>query len=204
MKRYFCKLFMVQLGMALVLGAGCNKKEETRYYVPEYLKQYALFKEGSYWIYKNEITGDNDSNYITIPPLVKYTQYYSYDPICQTCETKYEGNPLRGSFLTNNDCDFSFSITGGYCLLNRSFNAGFVFKLDQYDTYKELMIFDSLQINGNNYRDVLNTQYIYTTNNNDSTILTFYLVKGIGLVKFNQRINDKDTTWSLIRCNAKQ
>ena len=43
---------------------SCKKNKD--YPVPEEMKQYFVFQKGSYWIYKNDSTGEIDSTYVNI------------------------------------------------------------------------------------------------------------------------------------------
>jgi len=49
------------------LLSSCNK-EIPEYYIRQELKDYGMFLNGSYWIYRNDSTGETDSVYVTNQP----------------------------------------------------------------------------------------------------------------------------------------
>ncbi len=185
----------------ILLVSSCSKKNVETIYIPEYLKQYGVFQVGSYWVFKNELTGIIDSSFIVSPPYFYFYQSSDLsEPAIQECDERYEGTFLGVSNLIPDDYSIGFkSGTEGNCLKNKTFQPGYIFQEDQFDSYKEINSFDSLIVNNVKYYNVLNTQYESESYKGDSILLTFYLVKSIGLIKYDQRIGDQDTTWSLLR-----
>ena len=89
MKRYI--FISTAFLMILFPIVGCKKKHVVTEYIPPELKEYALFQPGSFWIYRNEVTGATDSTYISKKP--EFT-YYSvgYDAITtEICNIFYGG-----------------------------------------------------------------------------------------------------------------
>jgi len=58
----------------ILLVSSCSKKNVETIYIPEYLKQYGVFQVGSYWVFKNELTGIIDSSFIVSPPYIYFNQ----------------------------------------------------------------------------------------------------------------------------------
>ena len=51
-------LFLVPL---LLLNVNCRKKKEVHYFLPEKIRELVMFKDGAYWVYKEQGSGDLDS-----------------------------------------------------------------------------------------------------------------------------------------------
>jgi hypothetical protein len=92
------------LAITAILGLlfhACKKEEPSTYYIPASLNEYAVFQPGSFWIYKNEVTGDLDSVFISSPPVFTYNHSggYDYDPIDEACQIKYFGSFIQTAYI---------------------------------------------------------------------------------------------------------
>ena len=199
------RFFICCLLLLILISPGCTKKKVETIYIPEYLKQYAVFQIGSFWVFKNEKTGEIDSSFIASPPYFSFYQNYPSDPRIQECYIDYGGTFISSGKLGYIGYSIGFKIgTDGTCLKYKAFKPGSVVYDGSMEIYKELGIYDSLVINNVVYYHVLNTQYQYPKNNGDTDYLTFYLEKSIGLIKFNYNYLHQDTTWSLLRYHVIQ
>ena len=146
-----------------------------------------------------------DSNFISVPPKFSFWANYSPNPTVQVCDILYGGTLIQGSELTIGLYTISFkSGNGGNCLKNKIFQPGYIDQEDQNHTYKEVNSFDSLIVNNVKYFNVICTQSQFVGYNGEKPLLTFYLGKYVGLIKYDQKIGDADTTWSLVRYNVIQ
>ena len=193
--------------LLLLTFFSCKKQKEVdTFYIPQFLKDYTFFNKGSYWIFKNEVTEELDSCYIISASNYFYHEGgYDTDPL-----TEHEMIIFQSSFLLEMDADIdqvnmSFHSTGGYCL--RASISPPIYNYGNNSKYEYFGELDTLKLNEINFLKVVNTQY--TMNGlgilpYNSYVLTFYLAKSIGLIKYRQQMDNYDTTWSLIRYHIEQ
>ena len=192
--KIFNNVFGVYFILLILIFSGCSKKDIPPTYIPEQLKSYAVFQVGSYWIYKNEITGEFDSTYILSTPRFFFLGSSQEFPNTERCSIRYGGTIFSGSILNPYEEDLLFSDgIDSPCLEFYDLPAGVV------SSFKTIAKFDSLKVNGKFYYNVINTSNYIAFANGDSTVYTFYLAKSIGLIKMNKSVNIQDTTWSIIR-----
>lgn len=203
--RKFDLVFWFFLILNLIFLQGCHKKEPSTVYIPEQLKVYSVFQVGSFWIYKNETTGEIDSTIIQVSPQFSYIQISGDGPIFEKCVINFD-SPLISSSYTYLD-EYWITLKNGLpsiCLRSTSFQPGYIYAYNQFSYFKNISYSDSLIINDNVFYNVMNTLYKTITLNLDTITYTFYLAKSVGLVKLNIKINNNDTTWSLIKHHAVQ
>jgi hypothetical protein len=204
---------ILSLLLAFIVAASvfsCKKEKTFTDLVPEELKPYSMFQVGSYWIYRNEQTTKLDCTYIKSPPEF-YFYYYESGSKTQSMGLQY-----NGSFISQTYCGpygggtSSYSLTyrivgrNGISLISSHITPGYVSK-ESYWEYKVLSITDSLNLNNVKYNEVITTQYkMVSSPSMDSIVLTFYLAKKIGLIKFDKKVNSTDTIWSLMRSHTLQ
>ena len=110
----------LMLAILSLTFTNCSKHDEVfnnevkTNYIPADLKEYAIFKPGSFWLYKNEITGKIDSTYLADSLYFIYSHEggYDYDPILERCLIRY-----RGSFIQQADIS-----SNGYVLFFKTFS----------------------------------------------------------------------------------
>jgi hypothetical protein len=197
--------FYIGIAFFLLLS-GCTKKEGQTYYLSDYIKQFSVFQVGSYWVYKNENTGEIDSSFIKSSPSFSIYQSGYSDPKIQECFIDYGGPFISSGHLGNLGYQIGFMNIGinGACLKSKPFQPGSSIYDGSEGTYKELSIYDSLIVNDVVYHQVLNTQDQYPKNNGDTDYMNYYLVKSIGLIKFKYHYHNQDTYWSLLRYHVVQ
>jgi hypothetical protein len=202
--RKFNLTFWFCLAVNFIFIQGCHKQEPFIETIPEQLRVYSIFQAGSFWIYKNETTREIDSTFIHFPPQFTYFQVDEY-LFFELCDINY-GGTLISSSLSSWD---EYRITkknelSSPCLRSASFQPGYIYSYYHNTYFKNISYFDSLIINDNVFYDVMNTLYKTTNENQDTLTYTFYLAKSVGLVKLNLKINNFDTTWSLLRYHVVQ
>jgi hypothetical protein len=199
-------LFLITI--AFLLLPSCSKTKRTEYPFPEDLKPYCIFKKGSYWIYRNDLTGTEDSSILLSTPTINPTPYSETGPIAYYLNNYFEGGiiaAIRVSFFWrgteyrlhnrfSHDPE-SASIVSGHIVKGYS-------EIDEDDNfnYRVLGIDDTLTIGDTVYHGVLTTQFARLRYpNSDSVKYTYFFDKVHGLVRFVRGYGGADTTWSLKR-----
>jgi hypothetical protein len=199
MKRVIIFFWFCLLLASLI--SGCNeKKHGSIVRIPEQLKPYSVFQLGSYWIFKNETTDKTDSIFLLVPPLFMIHES-SDGPSFEFCFLTYDSSLISNGGINWEQYWLVFTKRyGGPCLMAESFQPGYT----DHRGFINIEKFDSLEINNKVYYDVINTQYRPVSFDRDTMVYTYYLAKSIGLIKFNLRLNSKDTNWSLLRYHVVQ
>jgi hypothetical protein len=191
----------------LLLFCSCTKKKETTTnYIPDNLKTYSIFQKGSYWQYKNEITGILDSTVIAKGPLLTYHQDepYDYSPIVEECEIFYGGTFLKTAYVNPSFYQLGIDAYAFEAIQSYSFSPGQIVILEPQTTLTYVSLKDSLKIYNHTFTDVLITKWQRITSQSDTFSCTSYFVKKIGLVKYIRQVNAADTTWNLINYHVIQ
>lgn len=196
--------FFIQVLFILLIFLGCNKESGWKEYIPEQLKQYSIFQEGSYWVYKNEITGAIDSSYISSPPDYRYGDPVNNPPLntYESCEISYGGTFLSHASITTDQ--YRLDLKKHYLILCLCSYFQIGYTLGGNPSFKNLNYFDSLIVNNKTFYKVMNTQNQELINPGDTITYTNFLAKSIGLIKFRVNRNHKDTTWSILRYHVVQ
>jgi hypothetical protein len=180
---------------------GCSKRQST-YYIQDSLKEWTFYKTGSYWIFLNETSQNQDSLFIDEDP----TSYFTPP---EPTNTQYEiiKYEINNGFLTTGTLSagmednaffvFSDFQSGGMPLSTWIING----KSSSISTYSWLIKrFDTLTINKTLFYDVIHTR----DSSEKGRARDYYFVKNIGLVKFSIRTAQFDSTWSLLRWHVVQ
>jgi len=91
-------IFVILLITSLLIILGCNEKNNTNQLtllLPDTLKKACLFAKGSYWIYKNDSTGQTDSTFVSGDPITGYKERY----YANTYLAEYKEIPLQSSII---------------------------------------------------------------------------------------------------------
>jgi len=204
MKR--CNFILIILILFSILITSCKKKQAVvTDYIPSELKEYALFQPGSFWIYKNENTGKIDSTYISKKPeFDNYSASYDNNTITELCQVFYDGSFLFKTNLSPSIYDILFTDYGFEAINSRSFQPNQLFQLNGATTLKYFPLVDSMKFDNNTFHNVFVTQWQYINLQRDTFKNTSYFVKKVGLIKFNHKEPNADTTWHLINYKAVQ
>jgi len=199
MSRYR-KMFVVLSIFPVLMIFGC-KKEPEKHYIPSYIKQYSLFQVGSYWIYKNEMTGLFDSCFIDKPPTISLADLQGMNTdLWETFNIKYNGSFIIESWYMFDQYHMGLlSVQDAFCLSGSSISPGYSYKMSSSKIFSNLFFYDSLIINNKTHFNVMNTEYQEISPTNDTSKYLFYFEKSVGLIKYIYRQQDKDTIWNLVR-----
>ena len=187
--------------VVLIILINCNcTKNKYVYYIKDSIKPWSYFKQGSYWIFYNENTKSLDSNYINKKEdiLIQPDSPPQYEHIYINISSNFINH-----YTIFRNSDDSYLELGYLNVLSASIIEGSSSIIST--TCRLINVFDVLTINGNNFKNVIQTQNtsIY---NQDTTITNYYFVKNIGLVKkeINYLNMDSISTRSLIRWHVVQ
>jgi hypothetical protein len=191
--------------MILLPNLGCKKKQVVTEYIPNELKEYALFQPGSFWIYRNEITGGTDSTYISNKPEFTYhSEGYDDYTIPEICHLLYDGSFFISTQLEPHRYYIFINRYEFEAIQPTSFVPNQIINLYGGATLRYFPLIDSMTINNNTFHDVFVTQHQFISLTSDTFTNTSYFVKKIGLIKFNRKIANADTTWHILNYHAIQ
>lgn len=194
------------IGIFGLLFQSCKKEKPSTYYIPVSLKQYAVFQPGSYWIYKNEVTGKSDSNYISQPPVFLFYQGSpEYGLIEEEAMIYYHGAIFQSGSIRYNYYHLAFnSHSTNAAIYAGSYEPGYKIHEASGATISNLAMLDTVAINGITYHGVFVTEWKEILVSKDTLRDVSYFVKGVGLVKIEQHLGGTDTTWTLLRSHTVQ
>lgn len=185
---------ILSAGLMMVCMYSCFKEFPT-YYIPEEMKTYIDFPEGSYWIYEDSLSGRIDSVYL----LERTSRIMSDDAF----QIKYEHLSQRHFFSAIDDIykgwtDVDFTYSSNHCsfvytgMLSHYIGEIPVGKRNQEVRYAAY--YDSLPVNGIRHKRVKQMQYFLP----DGTLKAdYYWAPDVGLIK---RSEPADTAvWLLKR-----
>lgn len=210
-------LFFRNFFILLLAGTGlfsCSKSVD-HCTIPDQFLGYCRFREGSYWIYRNERTGVSDCTFITkynsatfFEDGDNYTILYYFD---------MEWMEASGPFLRKIDarCSTDDFAEVTYSLNYLSQEIWFTTSLASNPQYREawyegqasvgvVAVYPTETVNGKIFTNVYHCRVADQRWDGDSVITDAHLVKNVGFVKFTKRIDQADTTWTLVRWNVIQ
>jgi hypothetical protein len=194
-KLFFNILLIFSILAGCGLFYGCWTCKTTYEYIPQEIKDYSLFKEGSYWIYEDSVTNSIDS-VVLEQSLIEYLD------------------------ASEESCELFESYTGKYChhlsdtliFLNLDLQPNFTstFHVVAFDSIN-FSQYGTLKIPWWNFQYSVIEYWIGETVFNDvqikeNSIFKAYWVKHIGLIRY-EIYNDNNeilNTYNLIRYNINQ
>ena len=191
--------------LILLTLPGCKKQQKvTSEFIPSELKEYTLFQPGSFWIYKNEITGAIDSSYITKKPeFVYHSEGYDIDTL-EICHIYFDGTFISSTQLEPHHYYMYINRYEFEAIRPTSFTPDQIFNFGGGATLKYFPLIDSMTIDNTTFHNVFVTQHQYVSLAGDTFSNTSYFVKKIGLIKFNRKVPNADTTWHILTYHVKQ
>lgn len=110
--------------MIAILAIGCKKKEEFSKTIDPKMKQYFSFQPGTYWIYKDSVSGKEDSFYVsqnttTTKDGIEYNETLIMihgDTAARSCSINLHQTGLNFSFQESRSVGFSFVLLGNDAL----------------------------------------------------------------------------------------
>jgi hypothetical protein len=210
--------------LCTICFCGCKKdtsndsSTEHTYYISGAFKPWVIYKPGSYWIYLNEKTGEQDSTFVkSISSGIQATDGYKSSP---TEDHEWVSMSLSGKLFSS----FFVEATSAYPdLVSDNANltitpsspgigvVSFSYYLLEYpgfDIYRSQeeiynigvkQVYPTETINGNSFNNVYNLCHEWLTSIGDSLVTEAHLVKDVGIIKFRIYREPYDTTWSLLR-----
>lgn len=206
------KCFFIAL---ILLGfISCDKKPDY-WNIPDEFQSWCRYREGSYWIYRNEKTLQVDCTYVTRYTTGKYQ--HEGDGYKVLDYDDWESSDITGSFLSgitagSGSKNFAtMSLSGKFLAPSINFST----ELWTNPKYQEawytganssgvVAVYPTEEVNGNSFTNVYHCRIESQTWDGDSVIVDGHLVKSIGLVKYKKRIDHADTTWTLLRWHVNQ
>jgi hypothetical protein len=200
--------------IALIIGlASCSKKTDN-WNIPDEFQSWCRYREGSYWIYRNEKTQQIDCTYVTQYTSGTYPHYGDEDKI--TYYFDLEESDITGSFLSKIYTESAsknfavMSVSGKYLSGILNFSTDLLanpkyYKASYHGTSSGVVaVYPKQEVNGNSFGNVYHYRTESQTWDGDSVITDGHLVKNIGLILYKKRIDQVDTTWTLVRWHVKQ
>ncbi len=195
-------LILTLLPLFLFGLAACKKEDNTDRYIDHLLKEYVVFKKGSYWIYRNETTASNDCTYVTRDPNSGVGNGSTLEEIYYT----FSGNLFYDIYLWKGSdysvCAYDFHNPNGnyFRALNSMYTNG-----TSSAPFPDCILverLDTLYVNSQFFTNVIHTQstnLIYDNMHNEA-----WFVKNIGMIMYRKKSNTFDSTWSILRWHAVQ
>jgi hypothetical protein len=182
-----------------IIGCSCQKTPPL-YEIPDWAKPYGFFKEGSYWIYQNDLTNNTDSTFVESFAHGIISQPDGYDE--ELCIINFSSGFLQSFNLSFNGfyCSISLSTINYHgIILDYRLKPGESWQDPGSDDWlKYIALYDTLVVNGQKYFEVVhNSQGIYGHGGADTVDL--YTAKGVGLVKYEMHSDSLRASYSLLR-----
>lgn len=192
------------------------------------MKQYFVYQKGSYWVYRNDSTGDTDSSYIDKYMISKQgvgdndgNHLYSFDLITLSFKSKFLSNFQIGYFCPGPDClmiDGKFIESNDTLQLNTGPIAYFAGWEPNLKIYSENCLGDCVftfrvipkdTVDNNIYFNIICSKMISidsTDNNPNFYFREIYFAKNIGIIKYveSKKYYNIQRSWSLKKYNVIQ
>jgi hypothetical protein len=191
----------------LILISACNKNKINHKTIPDDLKQWYLYQQGSYWIYQNNKTSKIDCTYISAPPIFSQGKLERDDgsiyEIDDNIGIDFNSNLIHSCSIDPDEVFImTYPITTNYLYLS-AYEKGVKFT-NYDDAYEYVTDYDSLLINNQYFHNVRCTRDWSGLTCGDTTIYTFFYSQHLGLISLNKNYGKYDTTWNLIRFHPLQ
>jgi len=200
------------VAIALLGVISCQKKPD-HWNIPDEFQSWCRYREGTYWIYRNEKTQQIDCTYVTAFTVFSFA--HSQDPIDYYLD--WERSDIKGAFLSQIFTDSQGKDVAGMTIYGKSdygslyFSTGLVANPEYekaprpgQESHGVVAIYPTEEANGNTFTNVYHCRTEDLTTVGDSVIVDGHLVENIGLVIYKKRIDKLDTTWTLVRWHVIQ
>jgi hypothetical protein len=190
-----------------LIVTGCEKKERILYLSDDVKKNFS-YKQGSYWVYRDSISGSVDSCYVIDYRIyfreIDYTSYYAYEDY-----DKVQGISMVMNFVALNkgnkiNIDFRVDATevdmGGIFnpqpksngSVQDNFNCNLPISPKTYQS-NPVNYLTFINVSGVNFDKVFEVQ---------SEFGMFYINESLGLIKIKTIYDSVSYNWELIRHNV--
>ncbi|MFN0204511.1 MAG: hypothetical protein ACKVTZ_23535 [Bacteroidia bacterium] len=198
------------LAISVAVLGGC-KKPIPEFYFSEEFKAYTQFQVGSYWVFRDSISGEID----TVKWKESQTHFWLYQPWAEELPScGYD--KIKSEFLSNTLSNFWFisaATCEGYQLYeNQGIPVFFINNPDYADKASQvgdvgyslqkttyINYFDSLKIKDKSFQEV--RTFLIDGSRFDEINLKYYWAKNVGLIKFMQK---DSSVWELINYKVSQ
>ena len=177
-------------------------------HIPDDFQGWCRYKEGSYWIYRNEKTQQLDCTFVTGFSAGTYAHYdsdvirYYYD---------WETSQIKGYFLSGISTESTGIEEATMDFGPFYFTTGLVsnptYSKSRYSGQNSrgvVRVYPTELVNGHAFTNVYLCRTEYQLWDGDSMIVNGHLVKDVGLVMYDKRIDQADTTWTLVKWHVNQ
>ncbi len=201
MKKSFNLAYCV---VAILLLNSCEPKDKY-YYLNQESKEWALYKPGTWWVYKDSVRNETDSLSVT-----NYLERFSID-YSDKKNLHYQiiNYTITGNLINN----FAIILTYGYnnsTILGKDLylnNKIYTTTLTTFDPiprntdWSTVNVLPQLEVNGVVFTDVLHIRAGYSEKDDINNLKVFYhdywLAKGKGFIKMVERTPTDTTVWLL-------
>ena len=200
--------------ITILMFAGCKKSPFQQTYdpgplyaIPAEMKAWTIFKPGSYWVYKNENTGQHDSAiykygpYSEVKPcgncpVIQYNWYFLTSPMIVKFRLIGQADSNAELEVTNRARWTFDHILTYQTIINPDTTS---INIDYFLKYRCLGHFPTYSLNGNIFTNVIGARIEETldTYYQEPYYVESFFARNIGLIKYHQHTNEGDTTWSL-------
>jgi hypothetical protein len=204
------KFLPVPMIVVIFLCWSCRKQQQS-FYVSDEFKQWTLFKSGTIWIYKNEMTNQSDTAYVNADAISNSGGDLNLRP--DEVFNEHIQLSIQSHFLYTFDLNAS-SPGKDYLIIPNKYGYGsYALRLNlgighPSNTASEgfylVESFPKLILNNNEFNNVLHTRSYKYYETHDTLIFDYYFAKNIGLIKHSRRFKSTDTTWSLMKWHTNQ
>lgn len=195
----------ILLFMVVTCALSSCRKNSYCFLIPPDFKEWTFADQNSYWIYKNDSTGREDSISVSNDPGIitgscpEYSSQYHDESYFETYYF-YTGSPFGSTYkIMASNCFTKFSIDYD----NTFIPAYLVNGEDQCEAvgYTFIEKIPMMSLNGHEFNDVIHTKYSHYQGLFE---YEFYIARHIGIIKVKQQTMESDSTWSLLRWNVIQ
>lgn len=200
----------------ILLFQNCDEREPNRYYIPEIVKEYGNFREGSYWIYAVDSIENEDSVWVSKYNAWQYEQFVDkkivniFENIQIDCESNRNIKDhivmeaeYKLNFLGFGEEDNNYNIRYG---IPFHYKNTFMPRPDSGDS---IIFYDSYNVYDNDFETVLykkENRPIMDLSDNSKTYdtLEYWIAKNVGVIKKITRNEYENHTYYLKRYHVVQ
>ncbi len=172
------------------------------------IKEWALFKLGSYWIVKDSVTNTQDSIYLTSVVTNTNSKYSPNDTVVTAEETQLTFSSDK-FYYSYKICSYPNDHVETMDHFFTVFQTDTAYLLKSPGGIQDFRRFPNLNIGGNTLNDLIYVMYSYTLTLHSNPNTGYYAEKSywkknIGVVKRRYLVSTNPQTIEMIRCNVIQ
>ncbi len=196
-------LFLACCIVTVFLLNSCEPNDKY-YYLNQESKDWALYKHGSWWVYKDSATIEKDS--------LSVTQYLEGFTIDYSDKKNLHFQYINYSVTNNKNNNWNVTLSSStyYSFLSKNFvynNKTYTTSLTYFDPiprntdWSTVNVLPQFEVNGVVFNDVMHIRAGYSEKNDVFYVKVFYhdywLAKGKGFIKMVERTPTDTTVWLL-------